>query len=60
MRKRGPRYEKRRKSASALVTRLPKPVVQKQTTRWRHWKSRERDLSQQFNMKNQIMYDFIR
>ena len=43
MRKRGPRYEKRRKSASALVTRLPKPIVQKQTTRWRHWKSRERE-----------------
>ena len=29
MRKRGPRYEKRGKSASAVVTRLPKPDAQK-------------------------------
>ena len=29
MRKRGPRYEKRKRSASAVVTRLPKSVVQR-------------------------------
>ena len=29
MRKRGPRYEKQRKSASAVVTRLPKPIAQR-------------------------------
>ena len=29
MRKRGPSYEKRKKLASAVVTRLPKSVVQR-------------------------------